>query len=349
MLTQDIARQAEITRQSPLLDADGKLVQDGWARQPLLDCNLENARVWPRPLQALRLKRWDYYAVTTPDLFFSATLAHLGYVGTAFVYVLDFASGELREETMLTALGRGVHLARNSGAGESHLANRRVRVAFRAEESARRVQVDWPSFNRGEGIAADFTLHCGPDHESVVTVTPMKGRRFFYTRKVNCLPAEGGVSRGGRRFELRPADSLGNMDWGRGIWEYRTDWIWASASAFLEDGRTLGLNMGGGFGGAPAPDNAFIVNGRVHKLEDVQIGYDRADLMRPWQMKSPDGRLDLGFVPFKERVARTNLLLVRSELRQVFGRYSGTLSTDDGEALQVRDLTGFIEAHQARW
>src|SRR3972149_982144 len=143
MLTQDIARQAEITRQSPLLDADGKLVQDGWARQPLLDCNLENARVWPRPLQALRLKRWDYYAVTTPDLFFSATLAHLGYVGTAFVYVLDFASGELREETVLTPLGRRIHLARNSGAGESHLANRRGRVAFRAEESARRGQVGW--------------------------------------------------------------------------------------------------------------------------------------------------------------------------------------------------------------
>ena len=35
--------QHEIVRPSPLLDDDGRLAQVGWARQPLLDCNLENA------------------------------------------------------------------------------------------------------------------------------------------------------------------------------------------------------------------------------------------------------------------------------------------------------------------
>ena len=157
------------------------------------------------------------------------------------------------------------------------------------------------------------------------------------------------MSRGGRRHELRPSESLGTMDWGRGIWEYRTAWVWASASAFLGDGRTLGLNMGGGFGDAPAPDNALILSGRVHKLDDVTFDYDRADLMRPWRMTSPDGRLDLEFTPFKERAARTNLLLVRSEIHQVFGRYSGTLKTDDGELVHLADAIGFVETQQARW
>ena len=342
--------QKEITTPSPLLSKAGELVQVGWARQPYLDCNLENTRVWRiRPLPALRIKRWDYYGVTTPDFFFSATLAHLGYVGTVFAYVLDFASGELHEETLLVPLGRGIHLARNSDRGDSHFDNGRVRTAFRLEEERRRVQVDWPAFNRGEGIAADFALHCGRDRESTVTATPMKGRRFFYTRKTNCMPAEGWVRRGDRRYELKPSESLGNMDWGRGIWEYRTSWLWASASAFLEDGRTVGLNLGGGFGDAPAPDNALVLDGRVHKLENVTFDYDRADLMRPWRMKSPEGRLSLDFVPFKERVARTNLLLVYSEVRQVFGRYSGTATTDDGQSVRLRDVTGFVEVHRARW
>ena len=342
--------QSEISTPSPLLDADGKLVQVGWARQPYLDCNLENARVYrPRLLQALRIKRWDYYGVTAPNFFFSATLAHLGYVGTAFVYILDFTTGELHEETVLLPMGRGVHLARNSDRGDSYFDNGRVRLAFRLEEGVRRVQVEWPRFNRGEGLTADFALRCAPDHESTVTATAMGGRRFFYTRKTNCLPAEGWVSRGDRRLELRPDDSLGNMDWGRGIWAYRTSWIWASASAFLEDGRTVGLNLGGGFGDAPAPDNALILSGRVHKLEDVRLDYDRANLMRPWRLTSPDGRLDLDFVPFEERVARTNLLLVRSELHQVFGHYSGTATTADGQAIRLPGVIGFIEAHDARW
>ncbi|MDY7041600.1 MAG: DUF2804 domain-containing protein, partial [Chloroflexota bacterium] len=252
--------QKEITRPSALLGEEGELVQVGWARQPYLDCNLESAYFYPfRLLQTLRVKRWDYYGVTTPGFFFSATLAHLGYAGTVFVYVLDFASGELREETLLVPLGRGIHLPRNSDEGGSHFDNGRVRVACRLEEDVRRVQVNWPAFNQGEGIAADLSLHCSPDHESMVIVIPIQGNRFYYNRKMNCLPAEGWVTRGDRRFDLGVNDSLGNMDWGRGVWEYRSFWIWASASAFLENGHTLGLNMGCGFGDtSAATENAFI-------------------------------------------------------------------------------------------
>ncbi len=49
--------------------------------------------------------------------------------------------------------------------------------------------------------------------------------------------------------------------------------------------------------------------------------------MRPWTMRSQEVRLDLQFVPFKERVARSNLLALYSEVHQMFGRYSGTLRT----------------------
>jgi ATP-binding cassette subfamily B protein len=48
----------------------------GWSRQPLLDCKLEDARFYSlRALQRFRIKRWDYYGISTPDHFFSATLA----------------------------------------------------------------------------------------------------------------------------------------------------------------------------------------------------------------------------------------------------------------------------------
>jgi len=52
-----------------LLDADGNLTQAGWATQPLLDANLEDSHFYRlRALQKLRLKIWDYYAVTTPRI-----------------------------------------------------------------------------------------------------------------------------------------------------------------------------------------------------------------------------------------------------------------------------------------
>ena len=56
--------QNELTLPGPLLDAQGRLAQVGWSRQPVLECNLENARFYAlRPLQRFRIKRWDYYAV----------------------------------------------------------------------------------------------------------------------------------------------------------------------------------------------------------------------------------------------------------------------------------------------
>ena len=72
----------ELQTPSSLLDRYGKLMQVGWSRQPLLDCNLEKARFYSfGPLQRFRVKRWDYYGITMPKGYFSATLAHLGYAG----------------------------------------------------------------------------------------------------------------------------------------------------------------------------------------------------------------------------------------------------------------------------
>ena len=91
--------QTELTQPSPLLQPDGRLAQVGWARQPLLDCNLESARFYAlEPLQRFRIKRWDYYAVFSPRHFFSATIADLGYAGNLFVYTMDFETGNFHEE-----------------------------------------------------------------------------------------------------------------------------------------------------------------------------------------------------------------------------------------------------------
>lgn len=343
--------QHEITTGSALLDDGGRLMQVGWARQPLLECNLERAAFYPRllrPLQPLRVKRWDYYGVTTPERFFSVTLADLGYACQAFVYSVDFAAGRHHEETR-TIGPRGVNLPRNSTGGVSEYASGNLRLCFDARTGERRLSVHWPDFG-GQRLAAEITLQTAPEHESMVIVIPIGKRRFYYNRKMNCLPASGILEIGGQRIEIDPATCLGSLDWGRGVWEYRSFWVWASASGFLGDGRTVGLNLGFGFGDtSAATENALILDGRVHKLGWLDFTYNGQDFQQPWRMVSPDGRLDLRFTPFLERVAKTNLLLIRSEVHQLFGRYAGTAVTDEGETVHIEGLAGFAEEHHARW
>jgi hypothetical protein len=108
--------------------------------------------------------------------------------------------------------------------------------------------------------------------------------------------------------------------------------------------------MGFGFGDtSAATENALILEGRVHKFGQINFSYDADDFMRPWRMVSEDGRVDLTFKPFVDRTARSDLLLLFSEVHQLFGRYHGTLRADDGEVIQLDGLVGFAEEHHARW
>jgi len=180
--------------------------------------------------------------------------------------------------------------------------------------------------------------------------SPIPGKRFYYNRKINCLPAEGWLEERGSRVELKPAECLGNLDWGRGVWPYRSFWVWTTASGFLPDGRRIGLNLGYGFGDtSAATENAILLEGRVHKLGQVEYIYDSKHLSAPWSMRAPDGRLTLHFDPFYDRVAKTDFKLLGSEVHQLFGHFHGTVQTDEGETIEIHDLVGTSEEHHAKW
>lgn len=346
------AQQIELFQPGPLLNPDGSLTQVGWSRRPLLECNLEAANVYLgilRPLQRFRIKRWDYYALFTPQRFFSATVADLGYAANVFVYTLDFATNRLHEEGLVLPAA-AVSLPRGSDSGETLYEGKGGRLCFRFTGSARQLEVDWPGFDGGKGIRASLRLDNPPDHESMTIVIPIPPRRFYYNTKINCMPAQGVLQYGDEIEQVRPEQSLASLDWGRGVWEYRSFWNWASASGYLPDGRTVGLNLGKGFGDlSAAGENALILNGKIHKLGPLQWEYSSTDYTKPWRFTGSDGRVDLTLTPFKERTARSNLLVIFSEVHQMFGHYSGIVRADDGEEIRIDGLIGFAEEHHARW
>lgn len=343
--------QTEITQPGPLLGQNGSLQQVGWARQQTLDCNLENARFYAlRGLQRFRVKRWDYYAVFTPQRFFSATVADLGYAGNIFVYTIDFKTKELHEESLVVPFGKGVVLPRNSTAGDTHFENDKARLDFTLTPGKRHLSVSWKEFLDGKDLAAEIDLACPDEFESMNIVIPIGRKRFYYNRKINCMPARGSITLGNESETLDPDSCTGSLDWGRGVWEYSSFWNWASASGFLPDGRTVGLNLGCGFGDlSKAGENALILDNRIHKLEAVPFDYTSGDYMKPWHFRDTEGRLDVTLTPFLDRQAATKLLVIDSEVHQMFGYYNGTAVSDSGETFRIENLVGFAEEHHARW
>lgn len=345
-----MAEQQLIKHKGTLLDKDGTLSQVGWSPQPMLDCNLEQAHFYRlKFLQPLRVKRWDYYGIFTPTHYFSFTISNIGYMGMMFCYVLNFETKEFEEDTIITPFGAGAKLSRNSTGGECVFESKKLRMRFSVNRSKHHLVCDWPGFGT-DGLQADVTLACPGDHESMNIIIPIEGNRFYDNRKINNMRANGTIQYKGEAFKLDPDTCLGSLDWGRGVWALESHWVWASASGVLADGRRLGLNLGYGFGdNSKATENAFIVEGKLHKLGEVKFEFDSSNYMLPWTMKSDDGRLDLRLEPFYDRAAITDVKLLRSEVHQMFGRYSGILITADEEIIEVEGLIGFAEEHFAKW
>ncbi|MEG2634664.1 MAG: DUF2804 family protein, partial [Oscillospiraceae bacterium] len=75
----------------------------------------------------------------------------------------------------------------------------------------------------------------------------------------------------------------------------------------------------------------------------------REDYLSPWTFSSSDGRFEMDFVPIIDRASCSDVLLIKSDQHQVFGRFSGTAVLDSGEKIEIKDMLGFAEKVMNRW
>lgn len=343
--------QNEITTPDVLLDERGNLKRRGFARRPLLQYNPEKIGVSRLSLvNRLRLKEWDFYGITAPDWYLGTAVSHAGYTGVVFVYFLDFRQQTAADGLAVTPFGRGCRLPRSSETGDVFFRSRGVQVSYRHAPGRRLLDMSWAKLTTGEPLRVEVTLRQPDDLESIVMATPIGRKGFYHNEKIAGLEVEGELRLGPRTIAVKPGGAWGTMDWGRGVWAYRTFWNWASAAGVLPDGRRLGLNLGCGFGDlSAATENCFFLNGRLHKLGWVDIAYNPGDYRRPWRFTDDAGRLDLTLEPFYDRPNHFELGVIGTHSHQMLGRYSGTLIADDGEIIAVRDLFGWAEENRARW
>jgi hypothetical protein len=332
----------EITREVLLCDDKGRLNPDavGWSRRPFHVCNLRGN--FPRK------KKWDYWCITGDRFLFSATIAHIDYLSIGAAYFLEYDTERFAEQVAVKVLSR-LPVMPETVDGTIQFEHGRTRLTFACAGNGLRLSV-WSSSFAGKPLEASFDIARPADHESLNVVIPWSSERFQFTSKQHCLPTEGTVTWGNDTFAFSPGSTFACLDFGRGIWPYRTTWNWAAFSG-RSGHDTVGLNMGAKWtDNTGANENGILLNGHLHKLfDDIVFEYDDRDFMRPWRMTSESsGAIQLTFTPFYDRAGDTNLLFIRSRVHQMFGRYDGTLRVDGG-TIPVDGIVGWAEEHRARW
>ena len=332
----------EITEEVLLCDKEGHLNPEavGWSRRPVHRCNVHGR--FPRK------KKWDYWCITGDRFLFSATIAHIDYISLGALYFLEYDTGRFAEQagvkffSRLPEMGETVESTLSFSQGK-------LQLLFECVETNTFMSIRSKRF-AGKPLDATITIKRPEGQESLNVVIPWSSRRFQFTSKQECLPARGAITWGDEQFVFTPGTTFACLDFGRGIWPYRTAWNWASFSGYSGDD-VVGINMGAKWtDGTGMNENGILLNGRLHKIfGDIVFEYDSGDFMKPWRMKTVDNDMvDLEFTPFFDRAGAANLLLVSANTHQMFGHYRGQLNVD-GRTVPIDAMLGWAEEHKARW
>lgn len=341
-----MSRNHLITGSGLLLDAEGRLREPGYALRPPFIYAHDNIAASP-----LRIKDWDYYLVNDDRYAVALTFSDLGYIGLVSASVLDFAGKTYKttSELLVMPLGR-MGLPTSSDEGDIVWQNSRCSVRFCHTPAGRRLSFFMARFDGDNELDVELLLDREP-HDSMVICTPWAHteKAFYYNRKIIGMRARGGFRRGHMVHEFDGRDSLGLLDWGRGVWTYDNVWYWAAAQGY-QAGRVIGLNLGYGFGDtSAASENMVFVDGIAHKLDEVDFGIPLCpdgsyDYLQPWHLTDNQGRLDLTFNPHIDRVDNIDVGgIVSSKQHQVFGKIHGQVILDDGTILHIAGLRASAE------
>ncbi len=289
----------------------------GWSRQPMQRANL--VRAWGRK------KRWDYWCVITPEVIASFVYADIDYAGLASCWVLDRSDHSEASASLLRPFARGMQLPEQVCTGVVSVEDSKLMLSI------------------------DVTVTKPVGHESLNVVIPWSDRTFQFTSKQNTRPATGTISVGERSWKVGRTEDFGVQDLGRGIWPYSNQWNWAAASGRSTDGRLVGLQFGGKWTeGTGYTENALCIDGRLSKIhEELDWQYSWDDPMAPWRVRSD--RVDVTLTPTFDRYDNTDVKLLKMEVHQCFGSWSGTIIDDDGEVLTIDGIDGFAEEARNRW
>ena len=331
----------EIKNKIKLLNSSGQLTKAGYTTHMHFDYNRECAKLGPMPL-----KEWNFYQFQYKNYVLQMTLGHLSYIGQMAVTLMDIASGKKWTYSTMKPLFVPELDLNPETPSVCQYKNDECRLQFTVKKDKRILALkghskDYPT------IEVKLVVENDPSNEKMVIATPFHNPRQFYLNyKENYYKATGYARFGDTYVELK--DATGLLDWGRGVWPYKHEWYWGNLTSHI-DGIPFGFNIGWGFGDTShATENMYFYDKKAYKVGELIGEWNDNDLMAVKHFRSKDGKLEFTFTPFWDNYTFNEFVVVDTHCHQIFGRFSGTIETEDG-IKEFKDVVAFIEHAVNRW
>jgi hypothetical protein len=343
--------QHKITKPSDLLDKHGELVQKGYATSPLLTYHRKDVA------RKLRLKEWDYYLIYNDEYAIAITLGKSNLLTLISASLINLTSNKkiITKNVIRLVSNKKLSLPESSETGDIVYQDKEVTLSFRHLDDTRELFLYMKNFTANKDMEISINLTDEPE-DSMVIATPFQEDRkgFYYNRKIIGFRASGFIRLNNKTYSFHPNRTYGLLDWGRGVWPYKTTWYWSAAQGMI-CGNLFGFNLGYGFGDtSAATENMLFFNGIASKLKDVTFHIPKNECceyeyIKPWTITSSDHRLEMIFTPILDRSANLSAVILSTDQHQVFGKFSGTAILDDDTIIYLNDFLGFAERVENRW
>jgi hypothetical protein len=218
----------------------------------------------------------------------------------------------------------------------------------------------WAVWDRGRRILAEHTRVLGPavvhfgdggrlhvadrgvrieltvDEGAAVESLNRHGGQYVWTRKQAARPCRGRVAVAGRVVEV---DALAIVDDTAGYHARETEWWWSAGVGRDAEGLPVGWNLVSGVNDGPfASERSIWSAAGAREVGPVTFAGDLGAVTF-----SEGGALRFAEEAVRER--KDDMLVIRSDYRQPFGRYSGVLPGVG----HLNGGVGVMEHHTAKW
>jgi hypothetical protein len=340
--------QIEIEHPVSILDEAGRPAHFGWAKANLFRYDSGLIRVSPR-----RISESDRYIIFSSTHLIILDVLDEGCLGYVGMSVISLKDKNWTSQVFITPFSLGdFDLPIDSETGSVRIRQRKSILDFiNMGNGVRIIKADIPKFGYHRKLRGELVLFRYPDAESLSTNMAWRREKEAF-RYSQCSPwyiVEGVIQFGISELVFTRGNAWGIFDWNRGI-RPRSDIHYWAAACGMKDGRHIGFSVGyGSADSRQGTENAFFLDGKVHKLAQVTFRISPANWLLPWHFTSNDNRFEMVFRPYQERVEHHRMFFHSLRRRQVWGFFSGKVILDDGSELAFWNITGFAERQKTRF
>jgi hypothetical protein len=349
-------RKVETTPEK-MVEKDGT-INFGTFRAPFRNVNILDVPLYsssykvPAFWKYFRLKEWQHFGIITQTHYCGMVIFNAKFMGVSFFYAYDRIANKRFEHSMQSTGGT----SRVAGQVYDDYCEFRkkgylLRFENRLNNGFHKIIIDIDGKKDLPAVKGEFKVFEDLNTiEPLVQVSPVTSFRPFYTHKM-AAPAEGEIMLGTKKIVINRKQDVALLDEQKTYYPYSSFWKWATAAGYNEHGELLAFNLCQNMitDDEDFNENCMWVDGKIHCLKSARFKFEKANIMRPWEVKTADGCIDLLFTPSGERAEKINAGFIVSDFHQPFGMYNGRFKDDNNRIYPLTNLFGLAEHHVTRY